>query len=132
MVDELTKAWAAGLFDGEGSGVIEKRLNNHYQIFVSVCNTDARVLEPFIENWRAVYHGRNDIVWFGRDEAIHFLRDILPYLKSKQDQMLVVLEALLAHKKEVEEAGVRGASRVIEPYYHTLREIFTPTKGKHQ
>lgn len=136
MISETLKAWAAGIFDGEGSALIERRKNGYFQIFVSVVNKDKKILDQFTEHWGAIYHGHDTMVWLEKDKAITFLIDVIPFLISKQDQAIIVLKALFAlrstgafgtsHKR----VGKEGCSKIVEPYWTELRRVFIPTKGK--
>lgn len=135
MADELTKAWAAGLFDGEGSALISKTGSNSYQIVVAVANTDERATDPIMELWGGHYRKNRDMsryykdghrrvidstVYFDRSEAKKFLLDILPYLRVRQDKALIVLRAIYAQEKAITEKGLRGSSRVLRPFYEEL------------
>ncbi len=120
MIDELTKAWAAGVFDGEGSALIEKISECNYQIVVAVGNTDSRIIDVYQHNWvvnqyedwtrtlsrRNVitrgYKGNNNRkankdfhqIRFGYSDAYRLLIDVQPYLVSKGEDVDVVLRAI--------------------------------------
>ena len=128
-MDETVKAWAAGIFDGEGSALIEERVGGYYQIFVAVVNMDKRILEPFQWYWHGIIHGKLDTLWFEGQDAVNFLTDILPYLIGKKEQCMVVRDAIIALEAE-KLNGIRGASKVVAPYHKQLKSIFIPTKGK--
>lgn len=145
MTDELTKAWAAGIFDGEGAALIESTGTTRYpayQIVVSVASMNQDVTIPIKEVWgghwcndqdRFIKLGlskRKDFsLYFSRVEAKGFFTDIFPYLRSKQDDVLIVLKALYAILDENELRAVgksrspRGTSLAIGPYYKELQEL---------
>lgn len=138
---ELLKAWAAGLFDGEGSALIEHIRNETYLIVVCISTTDPRISEAIVSIWGGRYKKSRDLskyyknsnktdytVTFTRREAKRFLIDIYPYLKSKQDEAIVVLRALLALPDQGEygigvKRAPKGTLRLLKPYYEQLREI---------
>lgn len=141
MVDdkEKLKIWAAGLFDGEGSALIEKvgKDRSSYQITVAVANTDPRATDPIIQQWGG-HHRKNQrpiykdgsvrkpdfSVYLNLEEARVFLMDILPYLRVKTDDALIVLRAIVEIQKWRKQTGrLRGYSYIIEPFYACLQDI---------
>jgi len=144
VIGELTKAWAAGLFDGEGSALIEKRVDikkPSFQIVVAVAGTDEVITGPVMEIWGGHHRKTRDIskwnegatrldcaVYFTRKEARVFLADIFPYLTGKREEVTVVLQAIVAQEKAIRESGLRGSSFVLEPYYTRLQSIRNPLK----
>lgn len=140
MIDERVKIWAAGLFDGEGSALIEKTgpSRESFQIVIAVTSSDCRNTDPIIESWGGHYRKDRDIskhykdgstrkqdcsVYFDRSEAEKFLSDILPYLRSKREEATVVLQAITAQEKRIREKGIRNSSLVLAPYYVRLQSI---------
>lgn len=139
MIDERLKIWAAGLFDGEGSALIERIGVNRQslQIVVAVSGTDERITDPIIEVWGGHHRKNRDLntwarventsyrldctVYFSREEAKVFLADILPYLRGKQEEVAIVLQAILAQEKRIKEKGLRGSSFTLEPFYTRLQ-----------
>ncbi len=139
MIDEESKIWAAGFFDGESSALIEKheyKKRLSFQIVVAVSGTDEKNTSPVMEMWGGRYRKTRDIsiwnkgatrldcsVYFNREEARVFLADIYPYLRGKQREVAIVLQAIVSQEKIIKESGLRGSSIVLEPYYTHLREI---------
>jgi len=136
------KAWAAGIFEGEGSALIERIKPGAYQIVVAVSNTDKKITDPIREVWGGHYRANQDhsklysisyrrdySIYFSRDEAKRFLLDILPHLKAKRDDVIVVLRALCAVPGEAALSSIgrkkaaKGLSSCLEPYYKELLEL---------
>lgn len=105
-MDETTKAWAAGFFDGEGSISIQP--NRHYYLYIEVVNTEREVIDFFVSSWGARYeelkksgHWKSEkqayrAVFFGPDRKVakEFLLDILPYLRIKRRRAEIALRWL--------------------------------------
>lgn len=139
MISGLTKAWAAGLFDGEGSALIEKHESKkepYYQIVVAVSGTDRKTTGPIMEIWGGHHRKTRDIskwnkratridctVYFNRKEARAFLTDIFPYLTGKREEVAIVLQAIVAQEKIIRESSLRGSSFILESYYTRLQDI---------
>lgn len=98
---EITKAWMAGFFEGEGSIIIERRnpplkgfVSPRYMLRVSVANTVYVSLEPFqmyfggqIVESRTAGTNRPLYMWEVRSRlAMRFLETMLPCLRIKQKQ----------------------------------------------
>lgn len=84
-------AWAAGLFEGEGSVRISKpALRNWGSLCVDIPNTDLQIVEFFASRWvGSVKHygesGRRREYWRWRSSsknAAAFLADIRPYVQT--------------------------------------------------
>lgn len=140
MIDKEIKIWAAGMFDGEGSALIERvgYGRKNYQIVVAVAGTDNRATEPIMEAWGGHHRKTRDLnkwshggplrridcsIYFSRSEARTFLTDVFPYLRAKRGEALVVLRAILAQEASIKETGLRGSSSVLEPYYEELQGL---------
>ncbi len=140
MIDTELKIWTAGMFDGEGSALIERigSKRSSFQIVVAVSSTDPRNTDPIREVWGGHYRANRDTsrfykdgskrrldhsVYFNRDEALVFLTDIFPYLRSKREETVVVIQAIQAQTSRIEEIGLRGHSYILEPYYTRLQHI---------
>jgi len=140
MIDTELKIWAAGMFDGEGSALIERTgvSRSNYQIVVAVANTNSKLSIPIMEAWGGHHRVNQDqnkfakdgsirrtdyTVYFSRDEAKRFLVDIYPYLRAKRGEALVVVRAILAQKAAIKESGLRGSSSVLEPFYVQLQGL---------
>jgi len=150
VIDELTKAWAAGIFDGEGSALIERTGEHSYQICVAVATTDSKISKPIMTCWGGHHRKTRDLnkwgkeghsvfkidysVYFSEKEAYRFLIDILPYVRTKQDDILIVLRAILALPPVQEDTGrrARGSLKVLEPFYDELWSVRPRGKGWRQ
>lgn len=88
----LELAWAAGLFEGEGSVRINKATRRNLgHLIASVCNTDRQVIEFFQERWPAYMKPATGLrpeqrpawVWvIAARRAAAFLSQIQPYLQT--------------------------------------------------
>ena len=144
MVDKELVIWTAGIFDGEGSALIERTGTNAYQITVAVGSMDSRITDPIRAVWGGHYKANQDYLrnaglsmrrdyslYFSRDEAKRFLTDVFPYLKSKGDEAATVLRALLSIPGEAALGTIgrkrllRRTTKSLEPYYLELRQIRT-------
>ncbi len=143
MIDQELKIWAAGLFDGEGSALIERTdvQRRYFQVVVAVASSDPRTTDPIMENWGGHYrknrsHTYKDgsrrkldcTVYFTYSEARVFLVDVLPYLRMKKEEALVVLKALCALPGQVtgpdgKPRRRKGTSPILEPFYLQLQEL---------
>lgn len=140
MIDTELRIWAAGMFDGEGSALIERvgYGRKDYQIVVAVAGTDSRAIDPIMEAWGGHHRKTRDLnkwrhegslrrldcsVYFSRDEAKVFLADIFPYLKTKHSEAFVVLRAISAQEAAIKKSGLRGSSSVLESFYEELQSI---------
>ena len=143
MIDELTKAWAAGLFDGEGSALIEKtgpdRKSN--QIIVSIAGTSAKMSGKVMPLWGGVFRKNRDLsqlnpgtkttkadhtIYF-RDlsQALSFLQDIQPYLIVKYNETEVVIEAIrvVLDFRNTYGQSAHGYSRLLDGHYEKLKTV---------
>jgi hypothetical protein len=109
MKDEIFLAWAAGFFDGEGCVMVEvskeKRCKHGYRtsLHANVTQTSLPCLHLFLERFggsiqsteNRTPNGRRWAVqhrWLVRNEnAIEFLKAILPYLVVKKTQVETAL-----------------------------------------
>ena len=142
--DTELKIWAAGIFEGEGSALIENPVNKSYQIVVAVANSDQGITNPIKEVWGGHYrvdqdqykkysssYRRDYSIYFSRDEAKKFLVDIFPYLRSKQSRakVIIVVKALnsVPGEAELRARGRRrlpaGTTACLEPCYRELQEL---------
>lgn len=146
---EILKIWTAGIFDGEGSALIEKTgkpSSKSYQIVVAVATTSPDISDHIKAEWGGHYRADRDMchvfrlntrikpkhevdysLYFTRSEAKKFLIDILPYLKHWTEEVIIVLRALYAipDEKELALVGrkkVSGVVGVLEPFYLELRK----------
>lgn len=114
MVDEPTKIWAAGFFDGEGGLTINlpAKSNNSYTLHTSINNMVKWVVELFQSNWGGSLHASGNkpgvpykdskkgyvsnrtmwqVIW-DENEAYKLIVDLLPYIKVKKRQFEVAKE----------------------------------------
>ncbi len=140
-MNEELKIWAAGLFDGEGSALIERIRDATYQITVCVASTDPRIGEVIQTNWGGHYRKSRDLsrynksskrldctVIFDQDEAGKFLFDIRPYLVSKREEVDIMLRALLVLPQQGKYGTSRkrlprGSLQLLEPFYEELKSL---------
>lgn len=89
MTSTTELAWAAGLFEGEGSVRISKPAHRNWgSLNVDVPNTDEQIVRFFSERWYGSVHyhpgtGRRRGYWRWRSNALQaarFLTDIRPYV----------------------------------------------------
>lgn len=89
-VSATVTAWAAGVFEGEGSILIRKMSSGLPSLLISIANTDIDLLAPFPENWfhGNIVSGRSSLKGNARrswrwalstHQAAHFIRDLYPY-----------------------------------------------------
>lgn len=102
MVDEPTKIWAAGFFDGEG-GLSMQRNRTTFELFVTIGNTVKEAVELFHNCWGGYFHLSNKAgehkstkncwqVIFRGDDAYKIILDLLPYIKVKGEQFELAKE----------------------------------------
>lgn len=145
MIDNELKVWAAGLFDGEGSALIERigPTRKSFQVVVAVAGTNEKTISPVMEAWGGHHRKTRDMstwsegarrldctVYFNREEATRFLADIYPYLRGKRKEVIIVLQAITAQEERIKEKGLRGSSNILEPYYTRLQDIRNPPNNR--
>ena len=97
MNKELTLAYTAGFFDGEGSINLLKSIrkdrgagNPEYTLTVAMGQKDGATLDWIKDNFGGnVYLVKRDGTFFwatGNKQAAQFLRELLPYLQYKKPQ----------------------------------------------
>lgn len=102
MVDEKTKIWAAGFFDGEG-GISLHVANGVVDLYATVSNTVKESVELFHELWGGSFHlsvkaskgKHNRDCWqviFRWDDAYRIICDLLPYVRVKKRQFELAKE----------------------------------------
>ncbi len=98
MANEVTKAWAAGIFDGEGYVTRRKHTRGcKTQPFARVENTDRRILDALAKHYGgtvrlAVRKNRPNnkpcFYWqLCNKKCTFFLTEIEPYLISKKERV---------------------------------------------
>jgi hypothetical protein len=156
-VIETERAWQAGIIDGEGCISISRQMRNGrpspaFRVFITISNTDLRILAPFQIAWRGkirdVHERRGDkrgvkwadaFEWYcPESQQRPFLLAILPYLRSKQRQAILALD-FIDHKKSFKRyhgsaaGGNRGGSAPLgqaeiayrETVWHEIRCLNT-------
>jgi len=87
-------AWAAGLFEGEGSiGIVKNNRRNTTRSFACIGNTDHQIIDFFHQRWGGSMHvkkaGNNQkpaYYWaLTGTRAGWFVTDLLPYFKSRRN-----------------------------------------------
>ena len=142
-ISETLKAWAAGIFDGEGTITIKKSGSDksYLQLCVAVCNTDGRMIDIIHDNWGGYLHGKSskylstsnqktkktayNLYFSDYNEVKSLLIDVLPHLKTKQEHARVVLAALLAVGKleDGRKHRNKGVSNTLMPFYERVRYL---------
>lgn len=132
-MDEEFKVWAAGFFDGEGSVLISFTRSRIYGLHVAMGSTDPTAVELFYGAWGgSVTHGifansRSRNSWnitFDRPAAKRLLVDLIPYLRLKQQDAIIVLRAILAQETFIRErCRKKGVGWVLKPFYEELRAL---------
>ncbi len=144
-MNESTVAWAAGLFDGEGSALIS-HTSTSYAIVVTIANTNREAISFFHRNWGGRVRVRTVKEWverygrtanhdsyrvdFDHAEAERLLLDLYPYLVVKKKEAEIVLRALVALPKQEVTSGSRfpkktppGSGYILASYYEELRNL---------
>lgn len=121
-MDDITCAWAAGFFDGEGSINISLNLNvangrTYHVLAVEVAQVDPRPLLRLQENWGGKIRGRApstprarpSLMWYHRNGSGEmFLRDIRPWSIVKAEQ----IDIALAFRETFRRPG--GSARLLD------------------
>lgn len=102
-------AWFAGIFDGEGSVIVERMGGGAYHLKLSIKMTNLPAIQRIQSIWglgRIDPHRENDHqqqwCWAaGASNALHILRDSLSYLTVKK----VEAELAIAYQIKVSETG---------------------------
>lgn len=119
-------AYLAGFIDGEGSLFIQKTRKNRYIPTIRITNTD-KIMVDFCNEyggfwlcqertvkWKPVYR------WILSPSLCKFyLPQLLPYLKIKRKQALVMMEAL----KECRGSGYPQNKELMEKYRKELQRL---------
>jgi hypothetical protein len=103
-------AWAAGMFEGEGTVSITKSGPKYTVCVVTLCNTDRQIIDVFNEHWpsRKIVvrepHGnaRRQWTWtLHGDRIVGFLQDLRPYLRTDAEKAKfdIVEEAQLLRRR---------------------------------
>jgi len=102
-IDEKTLIYVAGFFDGEGSIIIRRvknKLSPAHKLVVELANTDLDLIHLLKDSFggqvhqrkpRSPKHNRCDIWVIQCQQAAVFLRQILPYLRSKRRQAEIAI-----------------------------------------
>jgi hypothetical protein len=107
---ELELAWAAGLFEGEGTISINKAHTNHLSTLrCMVGNTDIEVVQFFLQRWGGHWHeikasGNKRTAWkwsVAATKAAKFIGDIAPYLRTERVKVKATLGLEFQAQKSV-------------------------------
>lgn len=131
-VPDLELAWAAGVFEGEGSVRINKPTQrNRGALLCDMVNTCPEITQFFADRWGG-YHRPvpaappRNAYWRWRVaalEAARFLRDIRPYLRTAK--YLTRVELALSFQDQKRRAHNRGALYLAtqDEYYEQMRDL---------
>lgn len=130
MIPETDIAYAAGLFDGEGSVTINSpQKNRGYTLFVSVSQKNRLITDWLHELWPGYlgYNKRNDIHrWMlSSRKGSSFLETILPYLKGKKEVAKLGIE--LQNSKRI---GLRNTPEYLE-FCKNIKHKIIKLNGRH-
>lgn len=103
MINDTDRAHIAGLFDGEGSIIINQQFTKskmYHNLTIVIDNQFMEALEHIQEKFNGGYVGiyqNKGKFWCGRwkihnNEALKFLNSILQFLKIKYDEAIVAIE----------------------------------------
>jgi hypothetical protein len=117
QIMEVDKAWIAGFIDGEGCITIARQIRKNrpspsYRSYITVSNTNRDSLEYLRGHYGGVLYERHEYRKDKRGKnwadaydwycplrsATRLLTDILPYLRVKRQQAMLVLEFLATKK----------------------------------
>ena len=99
-MSDLELAWAAGLFEGEGTISINKAHTKHLSTLrCMVGNTDFEVVQFFLQRWGGHWHevkasGNKRTAWkwsIAATKAARFINDIAPYIRTKRVKEKAIL-----------------------------------------
>jgi len=110
MKNLLNIAWAAGLFEGEGSIMIITRNNNRKYVRLRIASTDFDVIDKFV---KIVKHGGTSICttqsqrkikhWecAKRNETREILNLFIPFLgRRRKEKAIIALETISKMEKK--------------------------------
>lgn len=118
---DLELAWAAGLFEGEGSVRISKPADRNWgSLNVDVPNTDREIVYFFADRWGGSVHyteqkGRRKGYWRWRlssKQAEKFLAAIKPFILTSRVQERINHALLFHSSKSKREVGEKTIARV--------------------
>lgn len=136
----LDLAWAAGLFEGEGSIRINvPTRRNLGALLVDVVNTDEHIVNFFHSGWgghlkRTAAKGNRKAFWTWRAAALmaaRFLREIAPYLRSPRlrERLSVALE--FQAQKTTTHANRQSVYRIRQvAYYERMKHLNRRGNGR--
>lgn len=130
-IGSLDCAWAAGLFEGEGTVTLSANKAMRVRPSISVPNTDREVVEFFHRRWGGSIRNHQPSgnarlvhVWgLSSGEPIEcFIRDMLPFIRTRRvrDKMEIVLQDVVDRFANVQRGKVyeRSLDRMA-----TIREL---------
>lgn len=127
MIDDVSKAWAAGFFEGEGS--ISIQISNRFHtvwVRIEVSQVDIEPLEWLNARWPGkIYyfdrgHNKSPVYVWRRAtrKAVEFLRDIRPFLARRR--VIERIDLALEFQAQKKHAGQGGHSVA----YHAAQDVF--------
>lgn len=127
MVSETSKAYIAGIIDGEGSIMI-RGCGNLDEVLVEVGNTDVKMVDFLKASYGGsitVYNPKRSKrtmfvwrIWCNEAEAV--LRDVEPYLITKKEQAFVALRL-----REIVREQNKGNRFVTDEMFAKRRRCYT-------
>lgn len=121
---KVERAWAAGIFEGEGSIRLRHGSNDLGVLACVITSTDQDMLTPFVRWWAGRLNPRGDTSagrpawrWYivARD-ALAFLEDIHPHLRVRRVREKVELGIEFQHQK-------RNARHIHDPEKYRLTQL---------
>lgn len=133
--DPATAAYAAGLFDGEGTATIISGRPGYSRCVVALTSTDKAMVDWLNERWpgsvthykaRKATHNDHWTWRLGGDATLPFLFDIHPYLITKAEVARLVA---LCQMSRWEGQRTPGYPERIEHFHQQVRELNRRGRG---
>jgi hypothetical protein len=126
QLSDIELAWAAGLFEGEGTvSVLKNKKHGYTRPLATVTSTDAEVTAFFHERWPGTLRqiqpksprARPATVWqlYSSVQVAAFIEQILPFIRTSRVREKMELVLMDANSR------VRGSRR---PEYQAVRDVF--------
>lgn len=128
-MDEVVKAYLAGIVDGEGTVTLAKHHENETPMpFVAIANNNLELLK-WIKSLiggnicrkkkRLAHHNNSYVLNVRQDRAIRFLNEIKQYLRLKKQQA----ELIITRYKKVTSRSGRYTPEMLARKYALVAEI---------
>lgn len=135
MVSKLRASWLAGFIDGEGWIGIYKRKQGWHCCQLTISNTNKEIIEWLQKSFgggiitKKVFIGQNwkEQYWwqvYNKKRLDAILLAIIPYLKVKKKQAILVRKFMKTYKKEFYKYKRNGRGQIVRkiPLQYELRE----------